>query len=104
MRPLDINQRMSTLSNRPPPLIPHGMFFFTVKNVKGHRIFYLMLHNHKRWAFSCPTDEVGSESLKPFEGLCSRLTMQLCWENLSGFTYSQSAADVLKVILQKQQL
>lgn len=50
-----------------------------------------MLHNSKRWAFPCPADEVGSEALKPFEGL------QLCscaWENLPEFT---SAAHQLKV-------
>lgn len=71
---MDINQRMSTLANRPPPLIPHGIFFFPVKkNVKGHHIFSLMLHNRRRWAFPCPADEVGSEALKPFEGLCTEL-------------------------------
>lgn len=37
-----------------------------------------MLPNSKRWAFACPADEVGSESLKPFEGPCRAAALQLC--------------------------
>ena len=43
-----------------------------------------MLHNHKRWAFPCPADKVGPESLKPFEGLRSGLVVQLCLETCLG--------------------
>lgn len=53
-----------------------------------------MLHNSKRWAFPCPADEVGSESLKPFEGPCRASAQQLCLGNLPEFT---SAADKLMV-------
>lgn len=52
-----------------------------------------MLHNAKRWAFPCPADKVGSESLKPFEGLCSGLAMQLCWETCLGLPTVKSAAE-----------
>lgn len=83
-RSLDINQRMSPLTNRPPPLIPHGMLIFSLSPVKKKKMqkvatfFSLMLHNSKRWAFPCPADEVGSESLKPFEGPCRAAALQLC--------------------------
>lgn len=61
-----------------------GCFLPSEKNVKGHHIFSLMLHNHKRWAFPCPADKVGSESLKPFEGLFRGVAVQLCGKPARG--------------------
>lgn len=58
-----------------------------------------MPHNGLRWAFPCPADEVGSEALKPFEGLCNVWALQLCWENLPACVhlFRRPAAGPLRV-------